>query len=145
MINKVNNISFKSVLFDESIKKMKSENLEKLKMPIQMSKDLYPDTDVFLGSDDKGELVVRIQKGEPLFQLLDEEVVAAAKMSAMDLYYLITTVFEIKQARNNVWGIEEPYVIESTKGIDNMDSIEIAFHLNRLIKTFRELHPDEKN
>lgn len=145
MINKINNLSFKGVLFDESIKKMKTENVEKLKLPIQMSKDLYPDTDVFLGSDNKGELVVRIQKGEPLFQLLDEDVIAASKMSAMDLYYLITAVMEIKQARNNVWGIEEPYVIEAIKGIDNMDSIEIAHHLNSLIRTFRQVHPDEKN
>lgn len=145
MINKTNNISFKGVYFDYSINNMKPENFEKLKLPAKMCTDLYPDTDVFLGSDNKGELIIRVQKGEPLVNLLDEDVIEAMKITPQELLALITAAIQAKYAHNSLWNIQEPYVMESTKNIEEMEPIEIAYKLNNIIKNFRKIHRKDMN
>lgn len=145
MIKNVNNIAFKGVYLDKSIKNMKPENLEKLKMPVEMSEELHPDMDVFLSSDRRGELVMRVQDGEPLIELMDEEVGDAMKLKPAELFSLLSLMMDLKNTYNLVWNKEEPFAVDSTKNIDNMDSFDIATQLNSLIKNFKKVHPKKLN
>lgn len=145
MINKINNISFKGVFFDQSINNMKPANFEKLKLPVKMCSELYPDTDVFMGSDNKGELFVRVQKGEPLLNLLDDEVLDVINVSPKELVALVTAAIQAKYAHNSLYNIKEPFVTDCTKNIDELESVEIAYKLNRLIKDFRQIHQKDWN
>ena len=76
MINKINNtsgnnISFKRVVPTPALINLSKSNAEKLNVAIELINNYYPHNDVFIGADNKGELVYQIQKVDPSIELFN--------------------------------------------------------------------------
>lgn len=140
-----NNISFKGTYLTESLVCMREKNMMKLDKTIEMCNSMYPANDIFLGSDETGELVVHVQKINPLMFLLEEDVLKNIKMSLEEAVSLIKITSALNAAHNACWNKQPPFAEEKIKNIDEMDSWEIAKNVAEVIDDFNTAYPPEKN
>lgn len=145
MINKMNNVSFKSVYYTPSINFLSEKNKAKVEDFAFVANLNFPNNDIFLASDPSGELYMRAQKSNPLHKLADTEIAALMKMSLPELVELINLTTAFKSAHNKVWGIQESYVLDQTKNLNDMDSSEVAFQFGRTIDIFNKTHKEAEN
>ena len=146
MLNKVNNnISFKGVYFFPNINNMSDENKAKAGAFAKVAKQAFPQNDIFLASDNTGELYMRVHKANPLRLLLDQEIAAMMGMTTIQLAELINLVIAYKSAHDELWGKEDPYVVDKTENINDMDAMDISFQFCRIIDLFNKTHRDIAN
>lgn len=146
MINKINNISFKSAFVNRDLSnKLSRENYEKVNIAASMVDQLYPQTDVYFYSDKNGNIVYNVQKGDPSKLILDSEVLKKIKMNVKDMANLINLKTYLEFSHNELWGIKKPYLEEKIENIDEMDEFDLACEVNSTILLFNKIHKDTFN
>lgn len=145
MINKTNNISFKRVIIDDSIVKMKPQNITKLELTSQLCQEFFPKNDVFLMSNDEGELVYQVQRSNPLFHLLDPDILEKAGLAIEEMGALINASTAMKEFNNALYDKKQESLRDCTDNIDKLDSMEIAYQIKDTINEFNELYPEDIN
>ncbi len=143
MINKINNnISFKGVYFFPTINNMSEENKAKAGVFAKIAREAFPQNDIFLASDNNGELCMRVQKSNPLHLLMDTEIASMMGMTTIQLADLINLITAYKSAHNKIWGREEAYILDKTENINDMDAMDVSFQFCRIIDLFNKTHKD---
>lgn len=145
MIDKTNNVSFKGIYYVPSIKYLSDKNKEKVQDFIIAANSHFPDNDIFLSSDESGQVYMRAQKANPLHKLADTEIAAKMNITLPQLVDLINLTSALQSAHNKVWDIKEPYALDATKNIDEMDSMDLTFQFCRTIDLFNKTHKDLEN
>ena len=107
-MNKINNISFKRAAATPSLLNIEPSNAQKLDVAIEVINKYYPQNDVFLGADEKGELVYQIQKADPSIELFDTDVLTKTRTNPQELLSLINLARLYKTAYNTIHNIKEP-------------------------------------
>ena len=146
MINKINNnISFKGVYFFPNINNMSEKNKSKAGVFAKIVRETFPCNDIFLGADECGELYMRVQKSNPLHLLMDEEIARRLNLSPIQLAHLINLLTDLKSAQNKIRGIQEPYVLDKTEHIDDLDELDLTYQFCRVIDLFNKTHKELEN
>ena len=145
MINKTQNVSFKQAIITPSIMNMKPVNVNKLDVAVELINKFFPQNDVFLGSNQQGELIYQIKKSEPLLALFDKEVLQKTKTNPAELAALINMCRIFKAIHNAAYDIKEQSMDFSTKNIDIMKRVEIARKIKNSLIEFNKKYPETKN
>ena len=146
MISKINShISFKRVLITQDIKKLSQENLAKIGPTVNLCKNQFQENDILFFADDKGELVVQIQKANPMNYLLHKDVLKATKMTTEEAYQRIMLAINAQAAHNELWGIKEPVWVERTQNINKMKPHQITAQIGTAIINFNTKYPTTLN
>lgn len=145
MINKTNNVSFKGVVIDDSIYKMKPQNIRKLELTSQLCQQFFPKNDVFLMSNDKGELEYQVQRSNPLFHLLEPDILEKAGLALEEMGALINASIAMKEFDDTLYDKTDVNIRECTDNIDKLDPMEIAYQVRDTIIEFNEKYPEDVN
>ncbi len=145
MMKNLSNISFKSVYLFPSINNLSKENKPKVQDGIKMINKYFPENDVFLGSDENGELTIQIQKTNPLVHLLDPDVAQHINLSPKELVSMITAIVAMQEAHKNIWGEKTPTYTDKTTHLNSMSSCDLIMHLKDTILEFNEKYKDLSN
>lgn len=105
----------------------------------------FPENDVFLGSDENGELTIQIQKTNPLVHLLDPDVAQHINLSPKELVSMITAIVAMQEAHKNIWGEKTPTYTDKTTHLNSMSSCDLIMHLKDTILEFNEKYKDLSN
>ena len=143
-MNKINNISFKRAVAIPSFLNIKPSNAEKLDVAIEVINKYYPHNDVFLGADEKGELIYQIQKADPYVALFNADVLIKTRINPQELQSLVNLCKFYKATYNNIHNIKEPVEKYKTKNIDRMTDLDIAKSINYSLLEFNKKYPPEK-
>ena len=103
MIQKTNNISFKSVFLFPSINNLAEQNRQKVDKGIKVTQDLFPQNDVFLGADEQGELTIQVQKTNPLKYLLEPDIAEHINLNPQEILALINVVTMLQASYDKLW------------------------------------------
>lgn len=144
IMNKINNISFKRAAATPSLLNIEPSNAQKLDVAIEVINKYYPQNDVFLGADEKGELVYQIQKADPSIELFDTDVLTKTRTNPQELLSLINLARLYKTAYNTIHNIKEPVEKYKTKNIDRMTDLDIAKSINYSLLEFNKKYPPDK-
>lgn len=149
MINKINNtsgnnISFKRVVPTPALINLSKSNAEKLNVAIELINNYYPHNDVFIGADNKGELVYQIQKVDPSIELFNTDVLAKTRINPQELLILQNFCKFYKFTYNKVHGIKMPAEKYTMTNIDKLSSINIAYAIKYSLDEFNKKYPPEK-
>ena len=146
MINKINNnISFKGVYLVPSINYLNETNKHKAGIFAKIAKQAFPQNDIFIGADKDGELCIRVQKSNPLHLLMDTEIAAKMNLTPIQLASLINFITDYNSAHNRLWGIHEPFMLDKTENINDMDMMDVSFQFCRVIDLFNQTHKELEN
>lgn len=146
MINKLNNISFKSAFVNRDLEnKLSRENYEKVNLAANMVDELYPQTDVFFYSNKNGNVAYAVQKGDPCRLMLQSEILKKLKMNAQEMVDLINLKTYLECAHNEIWGIKKPFIEEKIENIDEMDEFDLACEVNSTIRLFNKIQEETLN
>lgn len=145
MINKTNNVSFKRVIVDDSIVKMNPNNIKKLEISSELCQKYFPKNDVFLMADDSGELVYQVQRANPLFHLLEPDILEKAGLALDEMGAMINAVISLKIFDDALHNKTEPNIRNCTDNIDNLDAVDVAFQIRDTISEFNEKYPEDIN
>lgn len=145
MMKNLSNISFKSVYLFPSINNLSEENKPKVHDGIKMINKYFPENDVFLGSDEKGELTIQVQKTNPLVHLLDPDVAQHINLSPKELVSMITAIVAMQEAHKNIWGETTPTFNDRTKNLNSMSCGDVVMHIKNTILEFNEKYKDLSN
>lgn len=145
MIQKLNNISFKQLYMFPTIAAVSPENKPKVNTAIKMVGDFCYQNDVFLGSDEKGELIIQVQKSNPLVHLLDPEVANKIDLDPKDLLAMINIATSFQLQHMMVHNEKPQVVVEKTKGINHMDDSEVALKIKETIEAFNKKYQEPLN
>ena len=139
------NFSFKGVYLYPNINNLSDKNKQKANEFIKIAQKTFPQNDIFLCTDESGEIQMRAQKSNPLHLLVDSEVASQMKMSLTELVSLINFTEYFKSAHDKLWNKEEPYVLDQTTNIDYLDSTDLTYQFCKTIELFNQTHKDIEN
>lgn len=145
MMKNLSNISFKSVYLFPSINNLSKENKPKVQDGIKMINKYFPENDVFLGSDENGELTIQIQKTNPLVHLLDPDVAQHINLSPKELVSMITAIVAMQEAHKNIWGEKTPTCSGKTTNMNSMSNADVVMLLKGSISEFNEKYKEPLN
>ena len=145
MIQKTNNISFKSVFLFPSINNLAKQNRPKVDKGIKVTQDLFPQNDVFLGADEKGELTIQVQKANPLKYLLEPDVAEHINLRPQEILALINVVTMLQASYDKLWDKKQPLSTDKTIHIDKMQDIEVIKKITDTVIDFNEKYQEPLN
>ncbi len=145
MIQKTNNISFKSVFLFPSINNLAEQNRQKVDKGIKVTQDLFPQNDVFLGADEKGELTIQVQRTNPLKYLLEPDVVECINLKPQDIFALINLAIIAQASHDKLWNKKQPLLTDKTDNINKMEDIEVIKKITDTVIDFNEKYKEPLN
>ena len=145
MINRLNNISFKQAIVTPSFVNLSDKNTKKLDIALEIINSYYPQNDVFLCSNEDGELVYHIKKNNSLLYLFNPDILKEANIDPLEFLKLLNICEGFKQVYNSIHNIKEPVMSFKTENIDNMKPVDIATQVNNSLLEFNKKYPPEKS
>lgn len=145
MIQKTNNISFKSVFLFPSINNLAEQNHQKVDKGIKVTQDLFPQNDVFLGADEQGELTIQVQKINPLKYLLEPDIAEHIDLNPQEILALINVVTMLQASYDKLWNKKQPLLTDKTTHIDKMQDIEVIKKITDTVIDFNEKYQEPLN
>ncbi len=145
MIQKTNNISFKSVFLFPSINNLAEQNRQKVDKGIKVTQDLFPQNDVFLGADEQGELTIQVQKTNPLKYLLEPDIAEHINLNPQEILALINVVTMLQASYDKLWNKKQPLLTDKTTHIDKMQDIEVIKKITDTVIDFNEKYQEPLN
>lgn len=145
MIQKTNNISFKSVFLFPSINNLAEQNRQKVDKGIKVTQDLFPQNDVFLGADEQGELTIQVQKINPLKYLLEPDIAEHINLNPQEILALINVVTMLQASYDKLWNKKQPLLTDKTTHIDKMQDIEVIKKITDTVIDFNEKYQEPLN
>lgn len=143
MINKSNNISFKSVFLDRSVTTIRQKEREKLAFTLSCMKR-FPQNDIFVGANNSGEAVFVIKHADKDIYMLDERLADVMKISKKDYFALVGLTKSLKNSYKKLWEGPEKFFQYTTRDIKNMTEEEIALDVVSSVMEFNDKYPSKE-
>ena len=138
MINKISNVSFKGIYFLSNIQEIAPENQIKVAKTVQKIDEMFPENDIFLGSDNNGDLTVQVQKTNPLKYLFDTKVMEKMNVSVEQLAALLNFNAATKTLNDFIWNKKSPIEFKKIEDIEDLDIDDIAQKIQDTVSSFNQ-------
>lgn len=138
MIQKTNaNLSFKKAYILPSIENIKPENGRKVDAARKMIDFFFPENDVFIGADARGELNYHIEKNNKLMYLSEPEYYEKMNLNIDEFVDLVQFVNIFNYNHKALWGKTE-ILIDKTKNLSKMSTLELLTQFSEKIDEFNK-------
>ena len=138
MIQKTNaNLSFKKAYILPSIENIKPENGRKVDTARKMIDFFFPENDVFIGADARGELKYHIEKSNKLMNLSEPDYCKEMNLDIDEFVNLVHFINLFNYSHKILWGKEE-ILVDKTKNLSKMSTLELLTQFSEKIDEFNK-------
>ena len=99
---------------------------------------MFPENDIFLGSDNNGDLTVQVQKTNPLKYLFDTKVMEKMNVSVEQLAALLNFNAATKTLNDFIWNKKRPIEFKKIEDIEDLDIDDIAKKIQDTVSSFNQ-------